>query len=183
MNQPCVPLREPETLHPFWFSRERIFDAKEFSSRWSACKTIFLFFHLSNTAGRIETRINYSASKNPEEQEAPPPPRTHRPIRGGDLGSGLEQERGGRRCIRVTSPGRRKALGEMNFADTIAPNRQVEATSGDSFSRLPQCVRVRVCMRVCARCVWTGVVFVSHQAPTERSEDKRHPRDECVRAR
>lgn len=53
---------------------------------------------------------------------------------------------------------------EMYFADKVMSNWQVVATLGDLFPRLP--------LGACRR----NRLF-SHQAVTERSEDKRHPRD------
>lgn len=87
--------------------------------------------------------------------------------------SGLEnrQDQGARRpfvyVCKITNPNEGSFLPghmEMYFADTVMPNWQVMATLGDLFPRLP--------LGVCG-----GNHLFSHQALTERSEDKQHPRD------
>lgn len=105
-----------------------------------------LFFPPFNTAGRIETQINYSASKNAEEQEVLSPHSTNQSAlmtldhlvwktdRSG--------EQAGSWCICVKSPIQTGALFlpghmEMYFVNKVMPNWQVMATSGDLFPRLP----------------------------------------------
>lgn len=142
-------------------------------SGWSARKMRPFFFHLSIPQGGIETQINYSASKNAEEQEVLSPHSTNQSVLMTYGSSGLEnrRERGaGWELVylyNITNPSEGSFLPghmEMYFADKVMPNWQVMATLGDLFPRLP--------LGVCG-----GNHLFSHQALTERSEDKQHPRD------
>lgn len=100
----------------------------------------------------------------------------HKPISADDLGSsGLENRRGAWResayLRSITGPNEGYFIPgrmEMYFADKVMPNWQVMVTLGDLFPRFP--------LGVCGGGMGGNPLF-SHQALTERSKDKQHPRD------
>lgn len=126
-----------------------------------------------NTAGRIETQINYSASRNAEEQEVLSPHSSSQSVLMTLVRLVWKTDRSGEQagswCICAVSPIQNEGSCmpghmEMYFADKVVSNWQVMATFGDLFPSLPS--------GVCRR----NRLF-SHQAATERPEDKQHPRD------